>query len=103
MGTVPITLPKEGPLSELKIVTQNKDGMRSYAKPGDTVEVDELSVKLDSDLASLRTDKTTEKKADPYESATVETLREALKAKDLPHSGSKAELVATAKKHAVKL
>lgn len=97
---VEVKIPKD---FDGKILRTDKNGIRGFAQPGETVSLSRVSLESDPYLRSFAVDSLEKPKDDPYEKASTESLREALKARDLPYSGSKAELILAARKHGVKV
>jgi hypothetical protein len=84
-----------------QIVTVDKDGRR-FAKVGEVVELSEAALEVDPWLSEHVVGRSKEEvKSDPYHAASTESLKEALKGRDLDTSGDKNELINRMKKHGV--
>lgn len=69
-----------------KIVTKDEDGNRMLAKPGDKVILSNKTLKSDPHLAQFATDATETEKKDFYSKATTESLKDALKSRDVKNA-----------------
>lgn len=84
-----------------KIITVDDEGNRKKAVPGDKVILSAETLKRDQHLAQFATDATPAEKKDFYSNATTDSLRKALKTRDLDVEGDRKELILTAREQGV--
>jgi len=83
------------------VITVDEDGDRKRAKGGDTVVLSEKTLKHDQHLLQFASDVTPSEKLDFYQNATTESLKKALKKRDLDIDTDRKDLVMTAREQGV--
>lgn len=83
------------------IVMDEKSGVQRNAKEGESVYLSPATIANDPWLASHAEAKDDKPEVDPYAGASIESMRAALKKKDLPAEGGKPELMEAVRKYGI--